>query len=213
MKLLSVNVGQPAPLIHGGRTLRSAIVKRPVEGRVGVGRLGLVGDAQADLRVHGGVDKAVYAYPSEHASFWAGELDIAPPGPGDFGENLTTAGLLETEVRIGDRFRIGGVELVVTEPRQPCLKLQARFGRDDMRSRFADSGRTGFYLSVAREGELGAGDAIERLSSDPASLTVAEIVRAWHSRDATLLGRAADLVHLPAGWRRAIRTLLGELKG
>jgi MOSC domain-containing protein YiiM len=171
---MEICVGGPRNIEWQGRTIRTSIFKAPVAGRVRIGRLNVAGDEQSDHRVHGGPDKAVYAYPSEHYAAWRLELPGADLAWGAFGENLTTEGLLEQEVRLGDRYRIGTAELVVTMPRLPCQKLAARFGRRDMIRLFQESGRSGFYLSVAREGEAGAGDAIARLASDPESPTVAD---------------------------------------
>ena len=146
--------------------IRSGIFKLPVEGPVRVSALNVEGDQQADLTVHGGPSKAVYVYPSEHYAFWRKELPEMEFFWGSFGENLTTEGLLEKELNIGDRLCIGSVELVVTEPRLPCYKLGVKFNRDDMVKRFLKSRRTGFYCAVLREGVLNAGDAIHCLSRD-----------------------------------------------
>ena len=158
-----MNVGRPREVEWRGRTVRSSIWKAPQEGRVRVRVLNLEGDEQADLTVHGGRAKAVYLYPSEHYALWRDELaDVDLPW-GSFGENLTTEGLLEADVRTGDRLRIGSAEFMVTEPRTPCFKLGIRFGSQKMIARFARSGRSGFYLAVMREGDVGAGDEIERV--------------------------------------------------
>ena len=173
----SVNLGLPQPLAtHKGNVL-SGIIKTPVAGRVRVHRLGLDGDGQADLTVHGGPDKAVYAYSHDHYARWATELGRADLEPGTFGENLTVDGMLETDVRIGDIYRIGSAVLQVTQPRSPCFKLAAHLGLPDFPKSFLASGRSGFYLRVLEEGDLGAGDAIERISSSPTGLTVLEASR------------------------------------
>lgn len=176
MKLVSVNVGRPRTVDWRGRRVRTAIWKVPVPGRVRVTRLSLEGDKQADLRVHGGPDKAVYAYPSEHYEFWARELPGTELPWGAFGENFTTEGLLERDVRIGDCFRAGSAELQVTDPRMPCYKLGVRFDRDDMVKRFLASGRSGFYLAVLSEGEVAAGDPIEFTVRSDREVTVADVV-------------------------------------
>jgi MOSC domain-containing protein YiiM len=147
-------------------------------------RLDLEGDEQSDLRVHGGPDKAVYLYPVEHYSFWREELSEPDLPYGAFGENLTTSGLSEDTVCIGDTLRIGSAEFVVTQPRMPCFKLQIRFDRADMVKRFAQSGRSGFYLRVVREGEVEAGDEIAFISRDQRRVTVADVVRSILSRRA-----------------------------
>lgn len=177
MKVLSVNVGLPRLVEYNGEPVATGIYKEPVAGRVKVGEFNLEGDRQADLRVHGGYHKAVYIYPSEHYEFWRAQLPEMEIPFGMFGENLTTLGLLETTVKIGDCFRIGTAEFVVTQPRVPCFKLGIRFGRSDIIKRFAKSGRSGFYLAVEKTGELKATDEIEFLGRQPHSTSVAEIVR------------------------------------
>jgi MOSC domain-containing protein YiiM len=164
MRIVSVNVGQPREVVDlAGNRVVTSIYKSPVSGAVRVGALNLDGDRQSDLVKHGGPLRAVFMYPSEHYAFWRTELPGTDLPWGAFGENLTIEGLVEDEVRIGDRLRVGSSELVVTRPRKPCYKLGIRLGRRDMASRFRASGRSGFYLSVAREGELRAGDSIARI--------------------------------------------------
>jgi MOSC domain-containing protein YiiM len=210
MKVLAVNVGMPRDVDWRGRTVRTSIFKSPVAGRVHVGHLDIEGDRQSDLSVHGGPEKAVYAYPAEHYPRWRSELSDPALAWGAFGENLTTEGLLEDDVCIGDRYRVGTAELVVTQPRTPCYKLGIRFGDPGMVKRFHESGRSGFYLSVAREGEVAAGDPIERLARDPARLTVADVV-GLYTADAGrqgLLERASRHPGLPEGWREYFRKRL-----
>src|SRR5829696_4096326 len=167
MKVLTVSVGRPQIVQPKPEYFVStAIYKTPVSGRVRVNELNLDGDAQADLTVHGGWSKAVYVYPGEHYEFWRIELPEMELGDSQFGENLTTEGLLETQVFIGDKLRIGTAEFVVTEPRMPCYKLGIKFGRSDILWRFLQSRRSGFYLAVIKTGELGAGDEIEFILRD-----------------------------------------------
>ncbi len=203
MKLVSVSVGLPRQVAWKGRTVTTGIFKSPVNGRIHLGRLNLDGDGQADLTVHGGTDKAVYVYPSEHYEFWRGEQLPIELGDGSFGENFTTTGLLEDEVSIGDRFRIGTAEVIVTEPRMPCYKLGIRFGRPEMIKRFSESRRSGFYLSVLREGEVGAGDTIEAIGRDENHVRVSDITRLYLDGDEDLetMERAVRLPALPLGWR------------
>jgi MOSC domain-containing protein YiiM len=211
MKLLSVNVGLPREVEWNGRTVRTSIFKAPVPGRMQVRKLNLDGDQQSDLTVHGGVDKAVYVYPSEHYAFWRRELPNADLNSGAFGENFTTEGALDDQaVHIGDRFRIGSAEFVVTQPRMPCFKLGIRFGRPDMVKRFMYSGRNGFYFAVAKEGEVAAGDSIELLMRDENGVTIADIVDLY-TADATkqdLLQRVSELTALPESWRAYFRKRL-----
>ena len=212
MKLLAINVGLPREVQWRGKVVRTSIFKAPVPGRVQVMRLNVQGDRQSDLEVHGGTEKAVYVYPSEHYAFWRGELPGAELPWGAFGENLTTEGLMEDEVHIGDRFRAGSAEFIVTQPRMPCFKLGIRFNRPDMVKRFQRSGRTGFYLAVLREGEIGAGDALQLLAEDDGRVTVADIVRLYaaDSVNRDLLRRASALPALPESWRGYFRERLGE---
>lgn len=186
-RVLSINLGTPRQVAFGNLEVATSIFKVPVEGRIALRGHNLVGDRQADLTVHGGPNKAVYLYPSEHYEYWTEEFRSQNlwtgqvPGPslpaGAFGENLTTAGLLEDSVRIGDQFRIGSAVLQATQPRMPCYKLGIRFGRPDMPKRFWISGRSGIYFSVVEEGEMGAGDSIEKVGDGPEEITVAEVVR------------------------------------
>jgi len=210
MKLLSVNVSFPKEVSYDGRAVSTGIFKQPVEGRVALRRLNLEGDRQADLKVHGGRDKAVYVYPHEHYAYWQQEAVRNELSWGAFGENFTVEGLLEEEVRIGDRFRIAASEMVVTSPRIPCYKLGIKFDDPEMPKRFLASRRTGFYLAVLREGEVGAGDTIELLERDTNALTVADITRifAFDKDDWATIERAVELATLPQGWRRYFRERL-----
>ncbi len=203
MKIISVNVGLPREVLWKGRTVTTGIFKGPVEGHIMVRRLNLDGDRQADLSVHGGPDKAVYAYPAEHYDYWRGELPDMNLPWGMFGENLTTEGLLEDKVNVGDRFQIGSAVLMVTQPRMPCYKLGLKFERDDIVKRFLRSRHTGFYFSVIEEGKVGASDAIEFVSRDENKVTVADITRLYVSErnNLEMLHRAVNVEALPEGWR------------
>lgn len=214
MRVVSVNVGLPREVEWKGKRATTAIFKEPVAGRVVVRTLNLDGDRQADLSVHGGPSKALYLYPGEHYATWRRELPEMTLPWGMFGENLTTEGLLEDAVNIGDRFRVGSAEVMVTEPRLPCYKLGIRFGRSDIIKRFLASGRTGFYAAVLKEGDVAAGDAIERLGRDPNNVTVPEITRLYVSDKANrdLLRRALRVEALPEGWREYFREELAKLE-
>ncbi|MFZ3212578.1 MAG: MOSC domain-containing protein [Terriglobales bacterium] len=203
MKLISVNVGQPRPVPWRGQTVATGIFKEPVEYAVQLRRLNLDGDQQADLKVHGGLDKAVYVYPSEHYEFWRRELPGTELPWGAFGENFTTEGLLEDGTSIGDRFRVGSAVVAVTQPRMPCYKLGIKFGRNDIVKRFLASQRTGFYFSVVEEGELRAGDTVELLAREEKRVSVADITRLYvaDKPDPHLLRHASGLAALPANWR------------
>ena len=210
MKVLSVNVGVPREVFWRGKPVTTGIFKDPVAGRVPIRALNLDGDRQADLRVHGGPDKAVYAYPSEFYDLWRDERpEFAFPW-GQFGENLTTEGFRDEDVSVGDRFRVGTAELIVTQPRLPCFKLGIRMGRDDFVTDFLKRGLLGFYLAVAREGEVEAGDPIVALSRDPRGFKVTEIARLYarDRHDVEGLERAAELDVLPESWRQYFRRRL-----
>ena len=203
MRVVSVNVGLPRTVRWKGRDVTTGIFKEPVEDRVSLRRLNLDGDRQADLSVHGGAAKAVYAYPLEHYAYWRDELGEELRF-GAFGENLTVEALLpEGQAAVGDRFRVGTAELVVTQPRLPCYKLGLRFGRADIVKRFLASGRTGYYLAVEVEGDVGTGDHVELIARDPARIPVAEITRVYASDrdDRATIERILALDALPDDWR------------
>ncbi len=211
MKVLSVNVGRPERREWKGAIISTSIFKRPVEGEVKVGFLDLAGDEQADLNVHGGPDKAVYLYPFEHYTYWRSQLPAEPLTMGNFGENLTTEGLSEETIHLGDELEIGTARFVVTQPRLPCYKLGLRFGREDMTRIFYRSRKFGFYLRVLREGSLRSGAAIEVVAKDPNGVSVADFIRLFtrESRDKDLLTRAQSVQYLPDGWREELSARQG----
>jgi MOSC domain-containing protein YiiM len=213
MKLLSVNVGLPRLLSWHGQTFDTGIFKDSVAGPVMLCTTNLDGDRQADLSVHGGPNKAAYAYPSEHYPSWNAELSEPVHDWGAFGENFSIEGLLETDVSIGDRYRIGDAIVQVTTPRLPCFKLAAKFKSDDIIERFLNSGRCGFYFSVEKEGVVKAGDAIELLSRVTPTLTVAEVNSLYtlKSPDREILQRSLDVHLLPDSWRMRFRARLADL--
>ena len=203
MKIVSVNVGLPREVSWQGKLVTSGIFKEPLDGPVMMRTLNLDGDGQADLTVHGGLTKAVYVYPSEHYGYWRTELPGVDLPWGMFGENLTTEGLFEEAVYIGDKFRIGETEVLVTEPRMPCYKLGIKFGRADIIKRFLASRRTGFYFAVVREGMVGAGDAVELIGRGQREISVADITRlyAFEKDDLKSLRRAIEVEALPENWK------------
>lgn len=206
MRVLSVNVGTPKHVPANRSTVLTSIFKSPVEGRLAVHRHNIDGDRQADLRVHGGPNKAVYCYPAEHYRYWKEQLPTMDLQYGAFGENLTTEGLAEDTVSIGDRFRAGSAVLQVTQPRMPCFKLAIRFGRADMVKRFWQSARTGMYFSVVAEGDVAAGDAIERIARGPEQISVADVVRLYRGDETSveLLDRALR-APLYGSWKKELR--------
>ena len=213
MKIISINVGMPRLVMSNGEAVSTGIYKAPVSGRVMLRTLNLDGDGQADLTVHGGRSKAVYVYSSEHYSFWRAELPGTELPWGMFGENFTVEGFNESTTNIGDRFRVGSAEVTVTEPRLPCYKLGIKFGRTDILKRFLVSGRTGFYLSVQREGEVGTGDVIELMERDENNVTVADITRLYarDRGDVDTMRRAIALEALPDSWRDHFRKQLAKV--
>jgi MOSC domain-containing protein YiiM len=226
MKLVSLNVGLPREVTWHGMNVSTGIFKQPIAGRISLRRLNLDGDRQADLSVHGGNDKAVYCYPLEHYEYWKKELPGHELPLGAFGENFTLdfggdavpaeskdAALREDAIHIGDRFSVGSAEVVVTQPRLPCYKLGIRFQMDDMVKRFLVSGRSGFYLAITREGEVGAGDEMIPLSQDPNAVPVSAITQLYIAKqysdaDLRMLRRALRVTALPESWKEYFRERL-----
>jgi MOSC domain-containing protein YiiM len=206
MKIASLNVGLPREITWHGQLVTIGIFKEPVAGRVALRKLNFDGDRQADLTVHGGKYKAVYCYPLEHYAYWKKELPGRDLPLAIFGENITTEGMLEETVHLGDRFSVGTAEVIVTQPRLPCYKLGIRFQSDDMVRRFLASRRSGFYVAVTREGEVGAGDEIKEISRDKNQVSIADIVRLFVTKkytraDAELVHRAAQVAAFPENWK------------
>jgi MOSC domain-containing protein YiiM len=209
-KLISLQVGVLRTVTRDGQEITTGIYKAPIARRMQLHWLNLEGDRQADLSNHGGQDKAVYAYPSEHYPYWKKELADLNLTWGAFGENFTTAGLLEDTICIGDRFTIGTAEAVVTQPRIPCFKLNMKFDSDIMAKRFLASRRTGFYLRVLREGEVGPGDKITLVHRDENGVSISDALRIYlHDPGASeLLQRALRVEYLSAAWREEFRQLI-----
>jgi MOSC domain-containing protein YiiM len=220
-KLVSVNCGLPREVSWRGQSVTTSIFKEPVPGRIPLRTLNLDGDRQSDLTVHGGKDKAVYCYPIEYYRYWHTELSARLLPFGAFGENfsldgLVPDGLAEESIHVGDRFSVGSAEVVVTQPRLPCYKLGIRFELDDMVKRFLNSRRTGFYLKVTREGEVGAGDVLTLLDHDPDSVSVSEITRLYVAKeydpeDAQQVRRAIKTEALPDSWKTWFQEKLNRL--
>lgn len=221
IKLVSVNVGLPREVTWHGMNVTTGIFKQPVEGRVALHSLNLDGDRQADLTVHGSEDKAVYCYPAAHYEFWKNELPGRELPMGMFGENFTIefsedATSPEDSIHIGDRFSVGSAEVIVTQPRLPCYKLGVRFQMDDMVKRFLASGRTGFYLAVTREGEVGPGDQIKGIARDPNAVPVSEITRLYVAKrysdeDVRSIQRSLQVAALPESWKEYFRERLQRM--
>ena len=214
-RVVSLNVGLPRLTVYKGQTIHTGIFKQPVTGPVSLRTLNLDGDRQADLSVHGGPFKAVYGYPSEHYAFWKRELPDADFPWGMFGENFTTEGLFEGDLHIGDRLQVGTAILMVRQPRLPCFKLAAKFRRDDILERFLDSGLSGFYFSVEKEGIVTVGDSIAFLSRDRKGITIAETNRVYaHDRyNRELLEKAIATPALPEEFRDYYAQRLAASRG
>ena len=214
-KIISVNVGLPRVVMSNGDPVSTGIFKEPVAGRVMLRTLNLDGDRQADLSVHGGPSKAVYAYPSEHYEYWKRELPEIKLPWGMFGENFTTKGVLEAELNIGDKFRVGSATVMITEPRMPCYKLGIKFGRSDMVKKFMASARTGFYFAVLQEGEVGAGDAIELIETSKDRFKLSDITALYthEKHNIGLLRRAIEVEALPESWKNYFQQRLEKLTG
>lgn len=216
MKVICVSCGLSREVDWHGHAVTTSIYKNHVEGRIGLRKLNLDGDRQSDLTVHGGEYKAVYCYPISHYEFWQAELPGRSLPMGSFGENFTVEGLDES-VHIGDAFAIGSAEVVVTQPRLPCYKLGIKFGMDDMVKRFLASGRTGFYLAVRREGEVGSGDEItlfdrERESIPVSAITRLYIAKSYSAEDLLLVDRALTLKALPDSWKQWLAEKVNQRK-
>lgn len=203
MKVLSIHVGKPREVQYQGKTVATGIFKEKVNGPVRVNRLNLEGDQQADLSVHGGPDKAVYAYPAEHYSYWKTARPDLVFEPGIFGENLSVHGLNEDEACIGDRFKIGTAIFGITSPRMPCFKLGIKMKDPKFIKHFMQAQRTGFYFKVVQEGVVKSENPIEKIKSDPQQLTVNEIVRLYTTdkENQALLQKAVNTSSLPQDWR------------
>ncbi|MEO1050982.1 MAG: MOSC domain-containing protein [Bacteroidota bacterium] len=202
MKLDSIFVGKPRQVENQGKMVTTGIFKEKITGPVGVTKLNVEGDQQADLKVHGGVEKAVYAYPSEHYQFWKEKRPNLAFGPGRFGENLSITGLSEKDVCIGDTYKIGSVVFMVKSPRMPCFKLGIKMNDPRFVKDFMDANLTGFYFCVLEEGEIEAGNRIEKIDEDGHGLTVDETARlyALDKDNNALLRKAASSPSLPTDW-------------
>jgi MOSC domain-containing protein YiiM len=216
MKVLSVNVGLPRKVLFNGQTITTAIFKDPVIGPVMLRKINLDGDKQADLTVHGGVDKAVYSYPAEHYDYWRKQYPNIDIIWGMFGENFTTEGLMEDTVNIGDQIQIGLAKLVAVQPRMPCYKLGVRFGFMEIIRRFLSSGRPGIYFKVLKQGEVNTGDKIEIIKKDKNNVTVKDIVRLYINRDHVdnieTMRRAIKIGALPEGWKYEFQQNIEQLE-
>lgn len=211
MKLLSVNAALPRTVSRNGRTYATGIYKIALEGPVWLDRLNLAGDGQGDLKNHGGQYQAVYCYPHEHYAYWSGQLGRDDFAPGQFGENFTTQGLLENEVCVGDKLRIGSALIQVTQPRVPCYKLANKLGIPGFDKTFLEANRSGFYAQVLEEGEVAAGDSIERVSQDPVGMSVAEVKAALLlDKQPAAIQRALRLTALSPEWRGRFEKMLGK---
>jgi MOSC domain-containing protein YiiM len=213
MRVVSVNVGLPVEVLWEGKRVKTGIFKEPREGTIVLYRLNLDGDRQADLSVHGGEEKAVYVYPLEHYSFWSAEYPELDMPWGMFGENLTTEGIVEKSVNIGDQFRIGSAEVAVTQPRLPCFKLGIRFGRKNILKRFLASSRSGWYFKVLQEGEISAGCEMERTHRQENSMSIAEILNLYVSGDKSpqRLQHALQIEPLSEAWKKHFRGVIERL--
>jgi len=203
LKLLSLNVGLPRQVNFQNELVTTGIFKEPVMGRVRLRKLNLDGDKQADLTVHGGADKAIYAYPQEHYNYWKKELPEMSLPWGMFGENFTTQGMFEETVNVGDQFQVGTARVVATQPRMPCYKLGVKFGRMDIIRKFLASGLTGIYFKVMKEGDLEQGDEIKLIKKDENNVTIKDIVRLYtvNKDDLQTVERAVKVKDLPNGWK------------
>ena len=215
MKLISINVGLPVKVKFGNEIVTTGIFKNPVDKRIKIKKLNLEGDRQADLTVHGGLDKAVYSYSSEYYDFWKQEFPDISFNWGMFGENLTTEGLFESQVNIGDVFQIGSSQIAATQPRMPCYKLGVKFGRMDVIKKFLESEKSGIYFKVVKEGEIGVNDTIKLIKKDNNNVTIkniVEIITKDNKESTTLMERAVKILDLPNGWKQYFLEKLSHSK-
>lgn len=210
MKLESIFVGKPTEVTVDDKVVETGIYKSRISGPVYVSETQIEGDGQADLSVHGGIDKAVYAYPAEHYVFWKAERDDLLFEPGVFGENLSVSGMTEDQVCVGDVFQVGAVKLKVTTPRMPCFKLGIKMGDPRFVKDFMQAEKNGFYLKVLQEGEIEAGDSIKKVEEDGYSLSILEMVQLYTTRkyDENLMRKAVTSPSLPEDWREYFRKRL-----
>lgn len=210
MKIVSINVSLPRIVDHEGRKVSTGIYNEPVSGRVMVRKLNLEGDGQADLSVHGGVNKAVYFYDLESYRYWREQLDQDGLSYGHFGENFTVEEMQDDRIHIGDVFRIGGALLEVTQPRTPCFKLEMKMGLPGFSRQFVMSGRSGFYCRVLEEGEVGVSDPIELVKAGPGKISVREFAQLYYFgyNNQEKIRRVLQLPSLPPEWRGAFEKIL-----
>ena len=213
MRLVSLNIGMPREVEGPKGPVTTGIFKNPMSGRISLRKHNLDGDGQADLKHHGGEHKAVYAYPYEHYAYWRERLNRVDFVFGQFGENLTVEGMLETEIHIGDTFRIGTVVVQITQPRQPCFKLGIRMGMPEIVKQFLESECSGFYLRVVEEGELAAGDPIELVQLDPEQVSVQFVnhLRFFDKGNRDGIAKALRAKALAPSWRDDFEGMLGKL--
>lgn len=213
MQVIAINVSRPVEVSHDGGSIRTSIFKVPVTGSVRVGATNLEGDEQADLAVHGGASKAVYAYSLDHYPYWQQQLGMTSMPHGQFGENLTVAGLDEEVSCVGDQLGIGTARFAITQGRVPCFKLGIRLGNPLMPKLFTQAARTGFYLKVLEEGVIEAGQAVRVLRADPARVSVKALFKAYMAPKSAgaheILRRAQDIADLSPSWRQGIAKRLG----
>ena len=210
MEIVSLNVSLPREIEVGGQKVRTGIFKEPVDKRLMLHQLNFDGDGQADLMAHGGIYKAVYGYPYEHYATWQSELERDDFTYGQFGENLTTRGLLENEIYVGNVYRIGDAVLQITQPRVPCYKLAIRMNDAKFVKKFMKAERTGFYFRVIEEGEVGAGDSITLLEEDPQQMTVQAINHLLYFEQVSQLAeKALKIDALSPGWKDSFMKMVG----
>ncbi|QCK14197.1 MOSC domain-containing protein [Mangrovivirga cuniculi] len=213
MQLKSIFVGKPKEVMYNGKIISTGIFKNEISGAVKVNKYNLEGDKQADLTVHGGENKAVYAYPVEHYEFWKKIRPDLQFEPGVFGENLSVSGLFEGEVNVGDQYKIGTAVLSVTTPRLPCFKLGIRMNDTKIIKDFMDAERSGFYFKVIKEGVINPGDKIELIHQDSYGLTICDLVK-LHTTEKTnseLLLKAIEAPELQDDWKEKFAEKLNEL--
>lgn len=213
MSILSINVSPPKDVPFGNKTLTTGIYKEPIAGRVMLHSMNLAGDGQADLVAHGGTYKAAYVYSYDNYGFWSAQLDRDDFTYGQFGENFTVAGLLDTDVLVGSIYRIGDALVQVTQPRVPCFKLAHKMGIPTFVKQFMQAQRTGFYLRVLEEGEVGVGDTFELVTPDPVGMSVYDIFHLLYfdKTNVEQAKRALDIDGMSPGWIGSFEEMVAKV--
>lgn len=213
LKVVSLNVGKVKEVTYDGKTIRTGIYKKPIQEPLEAKGINIEGDDQGNRKTHGGIDRAIYSYPMEHYSYWKKQYPTKELPFGMFGENLTTEGLLEKDVKVGDIFKIGTTKIMALQPRMPCYRLGYKFDDEKIIDKFLETDYCGIFYRIIKEGKLQVGDEINLIKSDPDSMTIVEIFYLMQDKGTKdLIQKALNLEHLPDVLKKRFQKLL-ETKG